>query len=168
MYQERYWNLLKELKAQVAYLHGYAASDEFLDKSINIFLAITSATSIAAWAVWKDHQIIWACIIATSQVITAIKPFLPFRQRSKSISELNTHVQAIFLEAEQGWYKVSEGELTKEEIHMKISKLKDRMLSAERTCLNGTILPHKRKLKTASEVVADEYFTLNYLGDNNV
>ena len=139
MYQERYWNLLKELKAQVAYLHGYAASDEFKDKTINIFLAIASSSSIAAWAIWKEHQLVWACIIAISQVVTAVKPFLPYRQRLKATSDLNTNIQSIFLEAEQGWYAVAEGLLTEAQIHIKTSQLKDRILSAEKTCLNGII-----------------------------
>jgi len=168
MYQERYWNLLTELKAQVVYLHAYAASDEFIDKAINIFLAIGSSSSIAAWAVWKEHQLFWASVIAVSQVVTAIKQFLPFRQRLKAVAELNTHIQSIFLDAEQGWYKVSEGLLTEEEIHNETSRLKDKILSAERACLNGVILPRKGKLKDSAEEIADEYFTINYFGENNV
>ncbi|MCL1095662.1 hypothetical protein [Shewanella kaireitica] len=165
MYQVRYWNLLKELKAQVAYLHAYAASDELFDKSVNIFLAVTSSASIAGWAMWNEYQLIWACIIATSQVVTAVKPFLPFRKRLKAVSDLNTQIQAIFLEAETGWYKVAEGCITEEEIHHETVRLKGRVLSAERSCMNGLVLPRKRKLKEIAETAADEYFTVNYLGE---
>ncbi len=42
-------------------------------------------SSIAAWEIWQEYQMVWAVIIALSQVITAIKPFLPFRQRLKPI-----------------------------------------------------------------------------------
>ncbi|MEG7597098.1 hypothetical protein H2659_17795 [Vibrio cholerae] len=164
MYQLRYWNLLKELKAQIAYLHGYAAKDEWTDKALSIFMAIASSASIATWALWKEHQMVWACIIALSQVVTAIKPFLPYRKRLKAMSELNNQVQAIFLEAETIWYKVSEGLLTEEEIHEETVRLKGRILSAERASLNGIVLPRKIKLKEAAENAADEYFTENYLG----
>ncbi|ENH2499084.1 hypothetical protein ABVY78_004684 [Vibrio parahaemolyticus] len=164
MYQLRYWNLLKELKAQIAYLHGYVAKDEWTDKALSIFMAIASSASIATWALWKEHQMVWACIIALSQVITAIKPFLPYRKRLKAVSELNNQVQAIFLEAETIWYKVSEGLLTEEEIHEETVRLKGRILSAERASLNGIVLPRKNKLKAAAENAADEYFTENYLG----
>ncbi|MEF1299457.1 hypothetical protein QTO08_27290, partial [Vibrio parahaemolyticus] len=105
-----------------------------------------------------------ACIIALSQVVTAIKPFLPYRKRLKAVSELNNQVQAIFLEAETIWYKVSEGLLTEEEIHEETVRLKGRILSAERASLNGIVLPRKIKLKEAAENAADEYFTENYLG----
>tara|TARA_B100001109_G_scaffold254581_2_gene254767 strand:- start:143797 stop:144297 length:501 start_codon:yes stop_codon:yes gene_type:complete len=165
LYQIRYWNLLKELKAQVAYLHAYAASDEFLDKSVNIFLAVTSSASIAGWALWNEYQLVWACIIAASQVVTAIKPFLPFRKRMKAVSDLNTQIQSIFLDAETGWYRVSEGCLTEEEIHQETVRLKGRVLSAEGSTLNGLVLPRKRTLKELAEKSADEYFTVNYLGE---
>ena len=164
MYQLRYWNLLKELKAQIAYLHGYASKDEWTDKALSIVMAIASSASIATWALWKEHQIVWACIIALSQVVTAIKPFLPYRKRLKAVSELNNQVQVIFLEAETIWYKVSEGLLTEEEIHEETVRLKGRILSAERTSLNGIVLPRKNKLKEGAESAADEYFTENYLG----
>ncbi|ELH7496648.1 hypothetical protein BS100_23465 [Vibrio parahaemolyticus] len=127
-------------------------------------MAIASSASIATWALWKEHQMVWACIIALSQVITAIKPFLPYRKRLKAVSELNNQVQAIFLEAETIWYKVSEGLLTEEEIHEETVRLKGRILSAERASLNGIVLPRKNKLKAAAENAADEYFTENYLG----
>ena len=91
--QQKYWSLLKELKTHVIYLHNYAASSEWQDKSVNIFLAITSSSSIAAWAIWQEHQIVWAVIIASSQVATAVKPFLPFRQRLSPISDLNDAIQ---------------------------------------------------------------------------
>jgi hypothetical protein len=163
VYQTRYWNLLKELKAQVEYLHGYAARDEFYDKAVNVFLGLTSSVSIAGWAIWTEYQLVWACIIAASQVVTAIKPFFPFNQRLNVVSELNNHIQSIFLETERGWFKVSEGQLSEEEIHNETVKLKDRVLSAERASLNGVILPRKLDLKKNSEAYADEYFTINYL-----
>ncbi|MDN3379724.1 MULTISPECIES: hypothetical protein [unclassified Pseudoalteromonas] len=164
MYQLRYWNLLKELKAQIGYLHNYASDDEWTDKALNIFMAIASSASIATWAIWKEHQLVWACIIALSQVVTAIKPFLPYQKRLKAISELNNQIQAIFLEAESIWYKVSEGLLTEQEIHQETVRLKGRIIAAERASLNGLVLPRKHKLKVAAEKAAGEYFTDNYLG----
>ena len=79
MYQNRFWNQLKELKVHVFYLQNYAVSSGRYDQSINIFLAIASSSSIAAWALWKEYQFVWACIIAIAQVITAVKPLLPYK-----------------------------------------------------------------------------------------
>ena len=64
---------------------------------LNAFLAITSSASIASWAIWSDYAMVWGCIIAISQVVTALKPIFPF---SKHVHTLNTRCykhEALFL-----------------------------------------------------------------------
>jgi hypothetical protein len=161
-YQQKYWSLLKELKTHVIYLHNYAASSEWRDKSVNIFLAITSSSSIAAWAIWQEHQIVWAVIIASSQVATAVKPFLPFRQRLSPISDLNDAIQQISLECEKNWFDVAEGEITEKEIHNLYISLRDKSLKAEKKALKNLVLPKKMKLLAKAEKEADIYLTNLY------
>ena len=60
MYQQKYWNLLKELKVHVYYVQNYAVTQNKNDQIINIFLAVTSSSSIAAWALWKEYEFVWA------------------------------------------------------------------------------------------------------------
>ena len=160
--QVRYWNQLKEFKTHVIYLHNYAAHSEWWDKTINIFLAITSSSSIAVWAIWQKHQIIWAVILALSQVVTAIKPFLPFKQRLKAVSDLNDKIQEISLKCEKGWFSVAEGELTDKEIHELCISLRDNALTAEKKCLKNIVLPKNMKILKKAEIEADQYLTNNY------
>jgi hypothetical protein len=162
VYQQRYWNQLKELKVHVIYLHLYAAHSEWWDKAINIFLAITSTSSIAAWAIWQKYQIIWAVIIAGSQVVTAIKPFLPYKQRLKAVSELNDKIQEISLECEKTWFSVAEGELTEKQIHDFFIQLKVKALTAEKKILNNIVLPKNDTMLKAAEKEADSYLQTNY------
>lgn len=164
MYQLRYWNQLKEFRTHVLYLQKYAETSEWRDKVFNIFIALASSSSIAAWAVWQKHDILWAAIIASSQVATAIKPFLPYKQRLKAISELNDAIQSLALECEKGWHDVSEGVLTENQIHDKLMDLRDKSLKAEKKFLNNVILPCKQKLLTQAENEADKYFQQNYCG----
>ena len=161
-YQERYWNQLKEFKTHVIYLHNYAAHSQLRDKALNIFLAVTSSSSIAAWAIWQEYQIVWATIIASSQVVTAIKPFLPYKQRIKSVSDLNDKIQEISLKCEKEWFSVAEGELTEKEIHNLNIKLRDEALSAERKSLKNIVLPRNNSLLKAAEKEADLYLSKNY------
>lgn len=163
VYQQRYWNQLKEFKTHVIYLHGYAAHSDWWDKGLNIFLAVTSSSSIAAWAIWQEYQIVWAVIIAASQVITAIKPFLPYKQRLKAVSELNDRLQDITLECEREWYSVVEGKLTEEQIHNLCISLRNKALMAEKKCLKNIVLPKSQKILKAAEADADLYLTNNYL-----
>lgn len=161
-YQQKYWSLLRELKTHVIYLHNFAAKSEWWDKAINIFLAITSSSSIAAWAIWQQYQIVWAVIIALSQVITAVKPFLPFRQRLKPIRDLNDQIQEISLECERHWFSVAEGELTEKEIHDLYISIKDKSLKAEKKALKDIVLPKDRKILALAEKESDLYLSNTY------
>jgi len=161
-YQQKYWELLKELKTHVIYLHNYATSSEWWDKSINIFLALTSSASIAAWAVWQEHQIVWAVIIALSQIVTAIKPFLPFKQRLKPISDLNDVIQELSLECEKHWFSVAEGELTEKEIHELCISLRAKTIKAEKKFFKNIVLPKNSKFLANAEKDADIYLTKTY------
>lgn len=162
VYQNRYWNTLKELRTHVIYLHLYAEHSERRDKAISIFLALASSTSIAAWAIWKDQQMIWACIIAVSQIISAVKPFLPYKQRLLAIFDLNDKIQELALECEKGWFDVSEGELTDREIHDKHIELRNKSLAAEKRSLKGITLPRQKNILKSAEIEADVYLRNNY------
>ena len=150
IYQQRYWNLLKELKVHVIYLQEYEAHSEKWDKGINIFLAITSSSSVAAWAVWLEYQLFWASIIMLSQLVAAVKPLLPFKQRLKSLGLLNNDIQKISLECEKRWYDVSEGVLSVKEIHDLYIDLKNQSISSEQKSLKGIVLPKNDKWKTTN------------------
>ena len=88
-YQRRYWKELFQLRVHVNYLELYMEHSELIDKSINIFLAVTSSTSICGWAIWNKYSFVWAVIIAASQLINAVKQFLPYRTRLKATSTLS-------------------------------------------------------------------------------
>lgn len=161
-YQQRYWELLKDTKTQVVYLQYYAVQSEKIDKFVNIFLAITSSSSIAAWAIWQQYQFIWAVIIALSQIITAIKPLLPFKKRLLAISLLNNQIQIISLSLERHWYNVAEGELSDKEIHDLTIDLKEQKNAAEIKALHGMTLPKSSSLLANAEKEADIYLRRQY------
>ena len=162
VYQQRYWNQLKEFKTHIVYLQKYAAHSEWWDKAINIFLAITSSSSIAAWAIWQEYQLLWAIIIAGSQIVTSIKPFLPYKHRLKAVSTLGEMMQDLCLECEKYWFQVAEGELTEKEIHDINIDLKDKSIAVEKKALKNIVLPTNRKILNKAEKEADKYFKINY------
>lgn len=85
------------------------------DRNINIFLAIASSGSIAAWAVWKSAPLIWGGIIALSQVITVLKPYFPYYKYVKELNAKNLKVEVLNIEFERLWYKMQNNLITKEQ-----------------------------------------------------
>jgi hypothetical protein len=86
MPQSRYWQEMYDLKSHSFYIEKYHQATEQMDRTINSCLAVASSSSIGAWALWKDYAYIWAFIIAASQVVTTLKPFLPYRASKRFIS----------------------------------------------------------------------------------
>lgn len=106
------WALLCNMKFKAYYLDFIVTRFQKYDRNINIFLAITSSTSIAAWAIWKDYEMIWAIIIAGSQVITAIKPFFPFNKYVKELNLKSTRLHNVNVDIEKLWDNYSNGEIS--------------------------------------------------------
>ncbi len=94
---------------------------------LNAFLAITSSASIASWAIWSDYAMVWGCIIAISQVVTALKPIFPF---SKHVHTLNTRCykhEALFLELDNLWFNLKDGSISEEQAKIQLNHLKQRL-----------------------------------------
>ena len=87
-----------------------------LDRNVNIFLALASSGSIAAWAVWKEFPLVWSSIIALSQVIMAIKPFFPYYKITKELNSRCLKTDLLNIEYERFWNKIQRGKMTEDEM----------------------------------------------------
>ena len=158
MYQERYWKELYQLKYHINYLDLYLIDSDRKDNAINIFLAFTSTGSIAAWAIWEKTGFFWALIIAASQVVTALKNFIPYKVRKKSLAGLIRDLEDILLFAEKKWFKVSEGRLTEEEIHDLRFDIRSKKTDVLNKHLGPNVLPERKDLWGNAQDSTDTYF----------
>ncbi len=85
------------------------------DRNINVFLAIASSTSIAAWAIWKVTPIVWASIIAVSQVLTVVKPYFPYFKYVKEFNLKCIRLENINIEFERLWHKLQTKKITEDQ-----------------------------------------------------
>ena len=160
--QEMYWTELVQLKSQSYYLDAYQIECERYDNLLKMFLAVVSSSSIATWAIWQRFGMLWGGIIAVSQVLNAIKSFLPWERRTREIASLGKNLADVLLCAEQNWYAVAAGELTERQIHNLVIDLRRRRNDAENTHLQGHSLPVKDKHRTTAAKRTKEYFRVNY------
>lgn len=157
--QTQYWYNFATIKNNSIYINRYHAKVEKFDRKLKIFTAITSSSSIAAWAIWKDWSFVWSIIIAASQILTAVKPLLPFKERLRALSLFGTELDALALAAEEGWFAVSHGRLTDEEIHKKTMALKKKVHTAQYTAFRNMSLPEDANLLIIAEKEAMDYMT---------
>lgn len=160
--QERYWKYMVQLKAWIFYIDEYINVSYKWDRRINVFVAITSSSSIAAWAIWNRYSFLWALLIAISQVIVAIKPHLPFSKRIEILSRVSALLQTLFNKADYQWYKTSNGDLSESEINDILFDLKRQYLETVEKELSTISLPEKEALKKIADSKADSFFQNGY------
>lgn len=156
--QKLYWNEMVDLKYKLIYIDYYRDKSYSIDNAINIFSAISSSASIAGWVIWHDIPYVWAFIIAVSQVLSAIKIYLPYNKRVQNLNSYIEQASKIFLEYEYCWYKVATGELTNNEINEKINELKCKIDKFTNTLIAPINLPINKKFEKSSEIQTDCYF----------
>jgi hypothetical protein len=164
--QLRFWNELKMLRGQMEYLNLYILYCERIDRLLKMFLAVSSSGSIAAWAVWQQFTYAWGAIIAGSQVVSAVKAYLPFEQRLKATTDVSSKLEGLFLQWETTWQKVAAGELAEDEIASRIARLKQAKINVVEISLRHCPLPDKPALRHRAAEMADSYFHSIYeIGD---
>ncbi|MDQ8182247.1 hypothetical protein QEH57_16375 [Pelagicoccus sp. SDUM812005] len=153
-----YWDSMNEFKAHCHYVHGYLIRSERWNNRIEIYLAITSSVCIGGWAIWAEFSFLWGFLIALSQVLNAAKSYLPFSKRIKPLRNLSYAFDELFIDMEDEWYCISEGDLTVREIHAKTIEFKRRIGALWKRHIGELTIPHNDKLLKNSTLIAKEYF----------
>lgn len=165
MTQEHFWKELYRLKFHICLMELLLEKNERYDRGIMIFLAVTSSASIGGWAIWRDFGFVWAFVIAASQVLNAIRQYLPFKDRLKSYSGLLNELEDIYLRAESQWLEISAGIWNDAEIKKALDDLRVRRQKAFRKNLPETTIPESGKIAGLAEDKAFSYFNNFYPQD---
>lgn len=160
--QERYWNYMVQLKEWIFYVDAYSDASYKWDQRINIFLAVTSSSSIAAWAIWSKLGPLWAFVIALSQVVTAVKPYFPFNKRLPLLGQISSQLQLLFNKADYQWYKVSNGDYTENEINDILFDLKKQYTDNISKLLESDALPEVAAYRKTAGEKTSSYFSTQY------
>jgi len=162
MTQQRYWTELFQLKVHVNYIELMLAHSEGRERLIKIIIAIASSTSIGAWVIWKDYASVWASIIALSQVIAAVNPYLPYKERIKSYSSLLHEFEEILIFTELNWHGVSTGKFSEEEINKLQFEIRSRKQKSLKKHIQSTTIPENLRFLKKAEDTANIYFQSFY------
>lgn len=157
-YQEKFWRELDQLRVHATYVQGYYEKTVQTDRFVSMILAIASSGSIAGWAVWNQYQYVWAFIVAASQVINAVKSYLPYSKRLKALNYLSAELEILFLSMENHWFNVAEARLNDEEIHELHMKIKEQRRLIVQKHIGSIDLPLDQKIMDESIDSAKRYF----------
>jgi hypothetical protein len=149
--QTYYWDTFTRLKVDQEYLRQHEERLDSVERCFNIVSAVAASAAIGGWILWQNIQFVWAAIIAGSQVLSVVRPHLPYGQRLKALDNLCPDIESLVLGAERDWWKVSRGLLTEDEILDLATELKQRKAQAVRKHFKGLTLPENRKKLNVAE-----------------
>lgn len=166
MIQQLIWKQLYRMKTHAVYLELLLAQTETIDRAIKIFLAIVSSGSIAGWVVWKEAQFVWGFLIAASQVVNAIRPYLPYKERMKALSALARELDELAIHTEIKWLEIAAGELTEKEMRKLHADMLTKASGAAQKHFPNNAIPSKPALLNQAETTATKYLESHVNGES--
>jgi hypothetical protein len=132
------------------------------DRTLRIIIAALSSGSIASWAIWDNLAWLWSIIIATTQMLSIVNDYLPYKKRIKELFELKTKLIPIYDHMEHEWYNVSSGILSEKEINDMLSDIKAEWSKVRMQFFSSDNLPRNEKFLEIADVTKLEYFKTSF------
>lgn len=95
-------------------------------------LALTSASSVAAWTLWQQHRTAWALIIGAGQIMLIAIPHIPFLKSEKEFLTMAYEFENLYLRYEQLWYDLMDGSVDETAAKTIITQLRSKEVEIEK------------------------------------
>jgi hypothetical protein len=142
--QQLYWRELGELATAFCYYRLLRNRLTRTNQTIGILKAVAASGTIAAWAIWQQAALLWAAIIAASQLIDAVKDVIPFQKDHRAASDLVHTLDNIFIDAQFEWENIFTGRVPRNEILDRRQKLMRLRIEAEHKYLPDHVSSGRR------------------------
>jgi len=149
--RNKIWYSLVECKTNEYYAAKVTRIYQWAEWISNSFLVITTSSSVAAWAIWTDLYVLWAIIIAISQILMLLKPFLLFPRYIKTYNEKAISYQYLSWELEKLWYNLENNKLNEESAFEQFDKIKQKLIENDRFPDEVILVTHPRSLSHAEK-----------------
>jgi hypothetical protein len=127
------WNQLVNIQFKALYSCECSKLSSFWSRIILFLIAITSASSVAAWAFWQQHTTTWAIIIGSAQIIQLGIPFIPFFKNDKEFLSMSFEFEKLYLEYEKLWYALQDETIKQATARQRFHQLRDKAVEIDRS-----------------------------------
>jgi hypothetical protein len=163
--QAIYWTQLVEIKGLGVFIRRYRDDQAKWVRRIGIVKAVAASSTIAGWSIWKDYALAWGIILALSQLLDAVREYLPHQKQQRAASDLAGAIDMLFIDAQFEWSVVRGGQLEAEQIMARWRNLAKLRLEAERKFFPDGVARSER-LQSLARGEVDAYFQATYdVGD---
>lgn len=100
----RIWNNLSNIKFKAYYCSRCSAFASRCGGVYSFLLSGIATTCVAFWTIWGQYPVIWANIIAVSQLLHIARPHMPFLGQEKDYLSTSYAYESLYLQYERLWY----------------------------------------------------------------
>jgi len=165
--RDRIWNNLSSIKFQSKYLDKISRKSHNFGNIYSFFLAFTTASSVATWAIWEKSPLIWATIVGISQILQIGKPYIPFIKNEREFIEMSLLFESLYLSYEKLWFDNEKLEKNEQIIEEQFYELRRKELDVN-TQFKHIVCPEFKKLINEVNIETDNFLKTNFtVGDNH-
>lgn len=130
--EARIWNNLANIKFKALYTCECSRIAGLSGRALSFLLALTSASSVAAWTLWQQHRTVWAVIIGVGQILLIAVPHIPFLKSDKEFLTMSFEFESLYLRYEQLWYDFRDGTIEEAAAKVVINELRLKEVEIEK------------------------------------
>lgn len=143
--RDQFWGAYQDRKYQEIYLDQYLLLTSRILLAIDVFTALFAAGGIASWWTWAQGRWAWTILIAASQIVQLIKPFLPFSKRAVCVRFFLADIKQLTVDMCNEWNRL-ECSPSENGYRQAIRKFEQRYTSLDNKFLAGEAVPEMKYL----------------------
>lgn len=152
---------MANIKFKAIYTGECSRQADLIGRGYSFFLAIASASSIAAWSIWKTIPGLWACLVGFGQLLHLAKPYLPLIKSDKDFLEMSFAFESLYLEYERFWVAYDEDRMPEDDVDARFYALREKEIAIEKMHKHAQC-PRFQKLIAKAEQEAKTCLALNF------
>lgn len=161
--RDRFFNLYVDIKVAERYYCHYVKRSVIWNNIITAIGLITSAATISSWAIWGSLSLVWAVAIASSQVLTVLRPLLKSSARLSAAKYLIPEMARLLDDLSSTWDELNYVHIYSDlEIHEIMQKYMQRYTDVREKYAPSELFPEKPYLLKRAQVDAQHYFSIQY------
>jgi len=160
--EDQFWSFIVQLRFSYEYLDIYYEKSRQKESTLSIILAITSSAAVATWAIWKELPFLWSAVIGVSQVISAIRPYLPWGARVERLPPLIRKMGLLSVECETSWNELQTSKSNELDYVYALAKFRKEYVEIESELHACKSLPSRKKYQELADDRKKIYFAQFY------
>ena len=153
---------MQDLKQRAELCKLLAAKYSKRKRWLSVFLAILSSGSLGGWVIWRELALMWTTIIVISQVLTVVRPYVPYNKYVKKCRHHGADCEKLLKKMEGIFPIINTYNMESKEIEIEWIEHRRKYENSERYRFSSVEFPIDEKLNIKAEENSENYFNKYY------